>query len=145
MSVRFAFRVKQHSGFIRPFTVSQGVITLTLFKCLTGICSQCVVSGNGIYHEEQFSSRRAATNAGGNSKRSNRSKPESREERKQRKYRYLYQVSLNLTAIILSFTQLPFNFSPFFYKKIKIFRNLENFQNHEDLKFTMQRKSRPRP
>ena len=113
-ALRFAFRVKQHSGFIRPFTVSQGDITLTLFKCLTGICSQCVVSGNGIYHEEQFSSRRAATNGGVNAKRGNRSKPESREERKQRKYRYLYQVSLNLLAIILSFTQLSLIFFPFY-------------------------------
>jgi len=69
-------------------------LILALWPVITiiGICSQCVVSGNGIYHEEQFSSRRAATNGGGNSKRGNRSKPESREERKQRKYRYLYQV-----------------------------------------------------
>jgi len=50
---------------------------------IIGLTSQCVVTGKGIYHEQQFSSR-------ANKQRSR--KPETREERKQRKYRYLYQV-----------------------------------------------------
>jgi len=52
---------------------------------LVGLITQCVVTGKGIYHEKQFSSR------GTTAAKRNR-KPETREERKQRKYRYLYQV-----------------------------------------------------
>ena len=50
---------------------------------LSGIITQIMVAGKGVYHEEQFPRVKRP-----------RSKPESREERKQRKYRYLYQVSL---------------------------------------------------
>ena len=49
----------------------------------SGIITQIMVAGKGIYHEEQFPRVKRP-----------RSKPESREERKQRKYRYLYQVSI---------------------------------------------------
>lgn len=52
---------------------------------IIGLASQCVVTGKGIYHEQQFARQRMQ-----NAK--NRRKPETREERKQRKYRYLYQV-----------------------------------------------------
>ena len=49
----------------------------------SGITTQALVTGKGIYHEEQFPRVKRP-----------RPKPESREERKQRKYRYLYQVSM---------------------------------------------------
>lgn len=50
---------------------------LTLFL---GIITQILVTGQGIYHEEQFPQRK------------HRLKNETREERKQRKYKYLYQI-----------------------------------------------------
>jgi len=53
---------------------------------IIGLVTQCVVTGNGIYHEQQFSTRRV------NAKQRSRKPTETREERKQRKYRYLYQV-----------------------------------------------------
>ena len=53
------------------------------FTPVTGLITQIIVTGKGIYHEEQFPRVKRP-----------RSKPESREERKQRKYRYLYQVSI---------------------------------------------------
>lgn len=68
---------------------SWAILALWPAVMIVGICTQCIVTGQGIYHEEQFSSR--AATAKQQHQQRNR-KPETREERKQRKYRYLYQV-----------------------------------------------------
>lgn len=65
---------------------SWAILALWPAVMIIGICTQCIVTGQGIYHEEQFSSRAATA------KQQRNRKPETREERKQRKYRYLYQV-----------------------------------------------------
>lgn len=65
---------------IRPCWFSWAILGAWPIALILGIITQSLVTGKGIYHEQQFPPRKQ------------RGKTETREERKQRKYRYLYQV-----------------------------------------------------
>lgn len=75
---------------IEPCWLSWVVLALWPLVAMIGLVIQCAVTGKGVYHEKNLSSKKARANQA-----AAQARPRTRDQRaemKQKKYRYLYQV-----------------------------------------------------